>query len=85
MKLKSTFVTHQNKDDYMMIDASGEFSGIVHSNKTTAFIIDCMRQDTSVEEIVEKLLEKYDVSKENAEKSVVEIVSKLKEIGAVDE
>lgn len=52
MKLKESFVTHKNKDDYMMIDATGEFSGLVHSNATTAFIVGCLKNDTTREEII---------------------------------
>lgn len=85
MKIKSSFVTHQNKDDYMMIDASGNFSGLVHSNKTTAFIVNCLREETDIESVVEKLLEKYDVTEEKAIQSVEMVVSKLREIGAIDD
>ena len=60
MKLKESFVTHKNKDDYMMIDASGKFAGLIHSNATTAFIVDCLRTETTREEIISKLLDKYD-------------------------
>ena len=58
MKLKESFVTHKNKDDYMMIDATGEFSGLVHSNATTAFIVGCLKNDTTREEIIAKMLDK---------------------------
>ena len=39
MKLKESFISHKNKDDYMMIDASGKFAGIIHSNATATFIV----------------------------------------------
>lgn len=85
MKLKSTYITHKNKDDYMMMDASGKFAGIIHSNATAAFIVDCLRTDTTKEEVVRKMLEKYDVSEIEAAKSVDMIIEKLKSIGAIDD
>lgn len=83
MKLKESFVTHKNKDDYMMIDASGKFAGLIHSNATTAFIVDCLRTETTREEIISKLLDKYDATETAG--SVDKVINALKSIGAVDE
>ncbi len=85
MKLKNTYITHKNKDDYMMIDASGKFAGIIHSNATSAFIVDCLRIETTKEEIVQKMLAKYDASESEIAKDVDMILEKLKSIGAIDE
>lgn len=85
MKLKESFVTHKNKDDYMMIDASGEFAGLIHSNATTAFIVDCLRTETTREEIIKKMLDKYDANETNVARDVDKIINALKSIGAVDE
>ena len=85
MKLKSTYITHKNDDDYIMIDASGEFSGIIHSNATTAFIAECLKTETTKEEIVQKMLEKYEASESEVSESVDRIIDKLRSIGAIDE
>ena len=85
MKLKESFITHKNKDDYMMIDASGEFAGLIHSNATTAFIVDCLRTETTREEIVRKILAKYDADEVDVARDVDKIINALKSIGAVDE
>ena len=85
MKLKESFITHKNKDDYMMIDASGEFAGLIHSNATTAFIVDCPRTETTREEIVRKILAKYDADEADVARDVDKIINALKSIGAVDE
>lgn len=68
-----------------MIDASGKFAGIIHSNKTAAFITDCLKTDTSKEEIVQKMLAKYDASESEISESVDRIIDKLRSIGAIDE
>ena len=85
MKLKESFITHKNKDDYMMIDASGEFAGIIHSNATTAFIVECLRTETTREEIIQKMLDKYDADETEVAGDVDKIINALKSIGAVDE
>ena len=85
MKLKESFVTHKNKDDYMMIDASGKFAGLIHSNATTAFIVECLRTETTREEIIQKMLDKYDAEETDVARDVDKIINALKSIGAVDE
>lgn len=85
MKLKESFVTHKNKDDYMMIDASGKFAGLIHSNATTAFIVECLKTETTREEIIQKMLDKYDADETEVSRDVDKIISSLKSIGAVDE
>ncbi|MGN0647088.1 MAG: PqqD family protein [Oscillospiraceae bacterium] len=84
MKLKESFVTHKNKDDYMMIDASGKFAGLIHSNATTAFIVECLRTETTREEIIQKMLEKYDADETAVARDVDRIIDAFKRIGAVD-
>ncbi len=85
MKLKESFVTHKNKDDYMMIDASGDFAGLIHSNATSAFIVDCLREETTREKIIEKMLEKYDVSENEAAEGADKVINALMSIGAINE
>ncbi len=84
MKLKSTYIIRKSDDDYIMMDASGKFAGIIHSNATAAFIAECLKTETTKEEIVQKILEKYNASQSEASESVDRIVEKLKSIGAID-
>lgn len=84
MKLKDSYIIRKSDDDYIMMDASGEFAGIIHSNATTAFIAECLKTETTKEEIVQKILDKYDATRSEAAESVERIVEKLKSIGAID-
>lgn len=85
MKIKESFVTHKNKDDYMMIDASGKFAGLIHSNATTAFIVDCLRNETTREDIIAKMLDKYDATEAEVSEAVDKVIGALNSIGAIDE
>ena len=86
MKLKSGFVTHEMGNEQIMV-ATGEasFAGLVHSNMTAGFIVDCLKEDVTAEQIVAKLLEKYDVSEAVVAADVEKILTKLRSIGALDE
>lgn len=86
MKLKKGFITHMLGDEQIMVaagPAAQEFHGLVRSNETAAFIIDCLKSDVSESDIVARILETYDVSAEIAQKDVRKILEKLQEIGAI--
>ncbi|MGN1138242.1 MAG: PqqD family protein [Ruminococcus sp.] len=86
MKLKDGFVTHMFDDTQVLIGTeSVSFKGIVNSNKTAAFIVDCLKSYTTESEIVDKMLEKYNADKAVIEEDVHMIIQKLQSIGALDE
>lgn len=85
MKLKDTFITHMSNGEQIVVDVSGQFSGLIRNNGSAAFIVDCLKTETTVEEIVDKLYEEYDASKEVLEQAVNDVVSKLRRAGAIDE
>ena len=86
MKLKPGFVTH-NVGKAQMMAAAGpaarSFHGLVRSNETAAFIINCLKKETSEEGIVEAMLAEYEAPRETVEQDVHRIVEKLREIGAL--
>lgn len=86
MKLKNGFVTHDMGGEQIMV-ATGDasFPGLVRSNPTAAFIVDCLKQDTTKEAIVEAMLNKYDVTEQVAAADVDKILAKLRSVGALDE
>lgn len=86
MKLKDGFVTHMFDDTQVLIGTEAvSFKGIVNSNKTAAFIVDCLKTDTTDRQIVDKMLEKYDADRAVIEEDVHMIIQKLRGIGALDE
>ena len=86
MKLKEGFVTQQMGDEQIMVaTGAASFSGLVRSNATAAFIVDCLKEDVTAEQIVAKLLEKYEVSEAVASADVQKILTKLRSISALDE
>lgn len=86
MKLKEGFVTQQMGDEQIMVaTGTASFSGLVRSNATAAFIVDCLKEDVTKEQIVAKLLDKYDVSEAVVAADVEKILTKLRSIDALDE
>ncbi|MBQ9890848.1 MAG: PqqD family protein [Firmicutes bacterium] len=86
MKLNKQFVTREIGGTQVMVAVgSAAFSGVVRSNKTAAFVVDQLKNDTTKEKIVAAMLEKYEVSAEQAGADVDRILEKLRSIGALDE
>ena len=85
MKLKDTYITHDSDGEQILLDTSSSFAGLIRNNKTAAFIVECLKEDTTEEKIVEAMFEKYDATKAVLAKDVSEVIGKLRKVGALDE
>ena len=85
MKLKDTYITHDSDGEQILLDTSSSFAGLIRNNKTAAFIVECLKEDTTQEKIVEAMFEKYDAPKDVLAKDVSEVIEKLRKVGALDE
>ncbi|MBQ6341724.1 MAG: PqqD family protein [Anaerolineaceae bacterium] len=86
MKLKDDFITQDIDDTQFLVPVGAEaFSGIVRSNKTAAFIVNCLRKETTEAAIVDAMCAKYDAPRETIAADVAEILEKLRFINAIEE
>ncbi len=86
MKLNDGFVTHEMGDEQIMVATGGSnFSGLVRSNPSAAFIVDCLKEETTREAIIAKMLDKYDATEEVLAADVDKILNCLRKINALDE
>lgn len=86
MKLKDGFITHATDGEHITVSAGGsKFNGLIRSNKTAGFIVECLKEDTTEEAIIKKMLEKYDAPREVIASDVAAILANLRKIGALDE
>ena len=86
MKLKEGFITHQTQGEHITVSAGGSsFNGLIRSNGTAGFIVECLKNDTTEEAIVEKMLAKYDAPRTLIAADVAKVLSSLRELGAIDD
>ncbi len=86
MKLKDGFVTQvMGGEQIMVATGKANFSGLIRSNATAAFIVDCLKKETTKEAIVSAMLDKYEVSAEKAAADVDKILATLRSVNALDE
>lgn len=86
MRLRDGFITHESAGEHITVTAGNTaFNGMVRSNKTAGFIVECLKNDVTKEDIIAKMLEKYDAPREQIEKDVEKILEQLQAIGAIDD
>lgn len=86
MKLRDGFITHASNGEHITVTAGNTaFNGMIRSNQTAGFIMECLKNDVTKEDIVEKMLEKYDVARERIESDVDKVLEQLRSIGAIDD
>ena len=86
MKLKSSFITHDIDGKQVMIDIDRNgFSGMVRSNATAAYIVDQLKNETSRDEILDKMSERYEAPRGVMGRDLDDILAQLREIGALEE
>lgn len=88
MKLRDGFITYNSGSEQIMVAAgaaSDVFRGMVRSNETAAFIIDCLGSEISLEELTDKLTQRYDAPREIISRDLQKVLATLRNIGALDE
>ncbi len=86
MKLKKGFITHETEGQQLLVPTgNSKFHGMVRSNRTAAFIVDQLKNDTTEDAIVAAMLEKYDAPEERIRSDVKRVIEQLRGIGAIED
>ena len=86
MKLKSDFIVQDIDDTQFLVPLGHEaFNGIARSNKTAAFIVNCLKEETTKEQIVDAMCAEYNAPRETIAVDVEEILNTLRSIHALEE
>ena len=86
MKLKPDFISQDIDDVRFLVPVGAEsFRGLVKGNKTAAFIVDCLKEETTEEAIVDAMCAKFDAPREQIASDVSKVLETLKSINALTE
>lgn len=86
MKLNSSFLSHKIDGQTVIVPVGNtDFHGLVQGNKTLSAIVECLSADTTEQEIVNNLCDRFDGDRADIEADVHEAVNRLRQIGAIDE
>ncbi len=87
MKMRSGFKLVEIAGDYMVIPTGeniASFGGSVVLNEVSAFLLKEMQQDRNREQLLEKLLDAYEVSPETAGKDLDALIASLSEMELIE-
>ncbi len=82
MKIKDDFILRKVADSYVVVPVGNmtlNFNGIINLNETGAFLFDVLQRGAKEQELLEKMLDEYDVPVEKAKSDIDDFISKLKE------
>lgn len=86
MKLKYEFVTMDMNGQIAAVpvgDTAGEVHGMIRMNKTASLILELLKEDTTEEQIVNHLLERFDAEREVLSSEVQKVIVYLQNEGLV--
>lgn len=87
MKIKKGFMLREVANNYVVVpvgSASVEFKGLINLNSVGAFIWKCLENDTTIEEVVTKLTNEYEIDEKLALHDTEAFISKLNEAHLLD-
>lgn len=87
MKLKQKFILRKLGNENILIplaEKTDTFEGIISLNETGSFIWNNIEKGYSIEEITDKVIEEYEVDKEEAYQHVLELCNNFKKLGILE-
>lgn len=87
MKIKEGFMLRSVADNYVVVPvgkASLEFKGLINLNHVGAFIWKCLENETTLEEVINKVANEYEIDNELATRDVTTFINKLQEAKLLD-
>lgn len=88
MKIEPNFEIVQIADDYMLVpvgDKIEQFNGTVVLNEVAAFLVRNMKTDITEEQLIDLVMEEYEVDKETAKEDIEKVILDMKKIGIIHE
>ena len=88
MKIKEGFVTREIADTIVAVptgDLVNEFQGMIKLTHSSKFVWDLLQEDVTIEEIADKLSQKYNLDINKAKSDIEKFVNNLKASNLIDE
>ena len=81
MKIKEGFLVHEVAGNYVVIKIGQEavnFNGLITLSESAKMLWDLLKDGAEVKDLVNKLLEEYDIDEETATNDTLEFIESLK-------
>ncbi|MBQ6623127.1 MAG: PqqD family protein [Mogibacterium sp.] len=89
MKLKEDYILYNASEEETIAVATGaeaaNFKGLMRANKTASAIMEYLQENLSEDELVSKMMDRFDASEADIRAGVSEILTALRKVGALEE
>ncbi len=86
MKLRKDFLLHDTgRESILVPTGNAAFSGVMRGNKTLGAVLELLKKETSYEELVAAMRQRFDAPEGTIETDVTKVIEELRKIGALDE
>lgn len=88
MKVNKNFVVRQIADEYIIVpigEAVINFNGMVTVNEVGKFIWEQLYEDLAQEELLQRIIQEYDIDEQTAAEDMKEFLDKLKQGGLLQQ
>lgn len=88
MKIKEGFVTRKIADTIVAVPTGelvNEFQGMINLTNSAKFVWDLLQENTTIDEITNKLSKKYNIDINKAQSDVEIFINKLRKYNIIEE
>ena len=89
MKLKDDYILYNASEEELIAVATGDeaenFNGLLRANKTAGAIMEYLKEELTEDELVARMLERFDATEEEMREGVKEVLETLRSVGAIEE
>jgi hypothetical protein len=88
MKLKYDFSVREIVGEYVMVPLGKgalEFSGMISTSETGALLVEALKQDVTREDLLQRILDEYDVDLPTANGDLDEFLNQLRKLNILIE
>jgi hypothetical protein len=88
MKLKYDFAVREIVGEYVMVPLGKgalEFSGMISTSETGALLVEALKQDVTREDLLQRILDEYDVDLPTANGDLDEFLNQLRKLNILIE
>ena len=87
MKIKNDFIVKEISGSTVVIPVGNrvaDFNGMLKLNETGVFLFNLLKNEITIDVLVQCLVDEYEVTKEKANEDVITFVNKLKEADIIE-
>lgn len=88
MRIKSGFAKREIAGAIIVVPvgkASADFNGMITLNESGSFFWDCLVKETTVEKVLDAVINEYDVDRQTAERDIEKFIEMLRSNNLIEE